>query len=95
MPSSSHRFFFFLSTYIIHLHLVSLFCSRPLTLLPIQRCQNDIIALKEQLSSYALQVCSTCILEDEENHSWADPRPFFEVKSCLPAPHFKNNLLVQ
>ncbi|TNM89764.1 hypothetical protein fugu_003998 [Takifugu bimaculatus] len=54
----------------------------PLTLLPIQRCQNDIVALQNQLSGYASQVCSTCILEDEENHSWADPKPFFEGERC-------------
>lgn len=56
---------------------------RPLTLLPIQKCQDTVEALREQLTSYSIQVCSTCILQDEESHHWADPKPFYEVK-CFP-----------
>lgn len=52
---------------------------RPLTLLPIQKYQDTVEALKEQLTSYCIQVCSTCILQDAESHHWADPKPFYEV----------------
>ncbi|XP_040898479.1 uncharacterized protein KIAA0825 homolog [Toxotes jaculatrix] len=50
----------------------------PLTLLPIQKYQDTVYALKDQLTSYCVQVCSTCILQDPESHHWADPKPFFE-----------------
>lgn len=62
--------------------------SRPLTLLPIQRCQDTIVALKNQLTSYASQVCSTCILEDVDTHYWADPKPFYEVSFLSFYPTF-------
>lgn len=52
---------------------------RPLTLLPIQRYQDTVDALKDQLTSYCVQVCSTCILQDAESNHWADPKPFYEV----------------
>nr|XP_046243006.1 uncharacterized protein KIAA0825 homolog isoform X2 [Scatophagus argus] len=50
----------------------------PLTLLPIQKCQETVEALKDQLTSYCIQVCFTCILQDAESHHWADPKPFYE-----------------
>ncbi|XP_068166726.1 uncharacterized protein KIAA0825 homolog isoform X2 [Antennarius striatus] len=53
-----------------------------LTLLPIQKCQNTVEELKDQLTSYCIQVCSTCILQDEESHQWADPKPFYEGERC-------------
>lgn len=56
---------------------------RPLTLLPIQKCQDMVEALRDQLTSYCIQVCSTCILQDAESHHWADPRPFYEVNYPL------------
>ncbi|XP_068594737.1 uncharacterized protein KIAA0825 homolog [Brachionichthys hirsutus] len=49
-----------------------------LTLLPIQKCQNTLEELKDQLTSYCIQVCLTCILQDEESHQWANPKPFYE-----------------
>ncbi|KAM7416505.1 hypothetical protein PAMA_018520 [Pampus argenteus] len=50
----------------------------PLTLLPIQKYQDTVEALRDQLTSYCIQVCSTCILQDAESHHWADPKPFYE-----------------
>ena len=41
-------------------------------------------ALRDQLTSYSFQVCSTSLLQDAESHHWADPKPFYEV--CDP-PH--------
>lgn len=57
--------------------------SRPLTLLPIQKCQDTVEALRERLTSYSIHVCSTSILQDEESHHWADPKPFYEVGYLL------------
>ncbi|KAM3610859.1 uncharacterized protein V6R79_009706 [Siganus canaliculatus] len=54
----------------------------PLTLLPIQKCQETVDALRDQLISYCVQVCSTCILQDAESHHWADPKPFYEGERC-------------
>lgn len=54
---------------------------RPLTLLPIQKYQDTAVALKDQFTSYCVQVCSTCILQDAESHHWADSKPFYEVKT--------------
>ncbi|XP_023129482.2 uncharacterized protein KIAA0825 homolog isoform X1 [Amphiprion ocellaris] len=54
----------------------------PLTLLPIQKCQETVEALKDQLTGYCIQVCSTCILQDAESHHWADPKPFYEGERC-------------
>nr|XP_020450251.1 uncharacterized protein KIAA0825 homolog [Monopterus albus] len=49
-----------------------------LTLLPIQKYQETVNALKEQLSHYCIQVCFMCILQDAESHNWADSKPFYE-----------------
>ncbi|XP_055367213.1 uncharacterized protein KIAA0825 homolog isoform X2 [Betta splendens] len=54
----------------------------PLTLLPVQKYQDTAVALKEQLTSYCVQVCLTCILQDAESHHWADPKPFYEGERC-------------
>uniref|UniRef100_A0A3B4Y314 KIAA0825 n=1 Tax=Seriola lalandi dorsalis TaxID=1841481 RepID=A0A3B4Y314_SERLL len=54
----------------------------PLTLLPIQKYRDTVDALKDQLTSYCVQVCSTCILQDAESHHWADPKPFYEGERC-------------
>ncbi|KAM8760635.1 uncharacterized protein KIAA0825 homolog isoform 2-T2 [Acanthopagrus schlegelii] len=54
----------------------------PLTLLPIQKCHETVEALRDQLTSYCIQVCSTCILQDAESHHWADPKPFYEGERC-------------
>ncbi|XP_078106613.1 uncharacterized protein KIAA0825 homolog isoform X1 [Sander vitreus] len=54
----------------------------PLTLLPVQKYQDTVEALRDQLSSYCIQVCSTCILQDAESHHWADPKPFYEGERC-------------
>ncbi|XP_038125801.1 uncharacterized protein KIAA0825 homolog isoform X1 [Cyprinodon tularosa] len=54
----------------------------PLTLLPIQRYHETVEALREQLTSYCIQVCLTCILQDAESHDWADPKPFYEGDRC-------------
>ncbi|KAM4578924.1 uncharacterized protein KIAA0825 homolog [Fundulus diaphanus] len=54
----------------------------PLTLLPIQRYHEIAEALREQLTSYCIQVCLTCILQDAESHDWADPKPFYEGERC-------------
>ncbi|XP_061133735.1 uncharacterized protein KIAA0825 homolog isoform X1 [Syngnathus typhle] len=53
-----------------------------LSLLPVQKYQQSVEALKDQLSSYCLQVCSTCVLQDAESHHWADPKPFYEGERC-------------
>uniref|UniRef100_A0A8C6WXI5 KIAA0825 n=1 Tax=Neogobius melanostomus TaxID=47308 RepID=A0A8C6WXI5_9GOBI len=55
---------------------------RPLTLLPIQKCQDVAETLKEQLTTYCIQVCSTCLLQDAESHQWDDPKPFYEGERC-------------
>nr|XP_019949157.1 PREDICTED: uncharacterized protein KIAA0825 homolog [Paralichthys olivaceus] len=54
----------------------------PLTLLPIQKYQETVDALKNQLTSYCVQVCTLCILHDAESHNWADPKPFYEGERC-------------
>ncbi|XP_056275657.1 uncharacterized protein KIAA0825 homolog isoform X2 [Pseudoliparis swirei] len=54
----------------------------PLTLLPVQKCQDTVEAFRDQLTSYCIQVCSTCILQDAESHHWADPKPFYEGERC-------------
>ncbi|XP_051279687.1 uncharacterized protein KIAA0825 homolog isoform X1 [Dicentrarchus labrax] len=54
----------------------------PLTLLPIQKYQDTVVALRHQLTSYCMQVCSTCILQDAESHYWDDPKPFYEGERC-------------
>ncbi|KAK9522617.1 hypothetical protein VZT92_019067 [Zoarces viviparus] len=54
----------------------------PLTLLPIQKYQDTVEALRDQLTTYCIQVCSTCILQDAESHHWADPKPFYEGERC-------------
>ncbi|XP_068461440.1 uncharacterized protein KIAA0825 homolog isoform X3 [Clinocottus analis] len=54
----------------------------PLTMLPIQKYQDTVEALIEQLTTYCIQVCSTCILQDAESHHWADPKPFYEGERC-------------
>ncbi|XP_074494372.1 uncharacterized protein KIAA0825 homolog isoform X2 [Sebastes fasciatus] len=54
----------------------------PLTLLPIQKYQDTVEALRDQLTSYCIHVCSTCILQDAESHHWADPKPFYEGERC-------------
>ncbi|XP_061673922.1 uncharacterized protein KIAA0825 homolog isoform X2 [Syngnathoides biaculeatus] len=53
-----------------------------LSLLPVQKYQQAIEALKDQLSSYCIEVCSTCVLLDAESHHWADPKPFYEGERC-------------
>ncbi|CAL8248755.1 unnamed protein product [Merluccius merluccius] len=54
----------------------------PLTLLPIQRYKDMAEALRDQLTSYSVQVCSTSILHDAESHYWTDPKPFYEGERC-------------
>uniref|UniRef100_UPI0037E8A58D uncharacterized protein KIAA0825 homolog n=1 Tax=Semicossyphus pulcher TaxID=241346 RepID=UPI0037E8A58D len=54
----------------------------PLTLLPVQKYHETVEALREQLISYCVQVCATCILQDAESHHWADPKPFYEGERC-------------
>ncbi|XP_077417736.1 uncharacterized protein KIAA0825 homolog isoform X1 [Vanacampus margaritifer] len=53
-----------------------------LSLLPVQKYQQAVEALKDQLSSYCIQVCSTCVLQDAESHHWADSKPFYEGERC-------------
>ncbi|KAL7392198.1 hypothetical protein ABVT39_021043 [Epinephelus coioides] len=54
----------------------------PLTLLPIQKYQDTVEALRDQLTSYCIHICSTCLLQDAESHHWADPKPFYEGERC-------------
>ncbi|XP_071783596.2 uncharacterized protein KIAA0825 homolog [Centroberyx gerrardi] len=54
----------------------------PLTLLPIQKYHDTAEALREQLTSYCVQVCSASILHDAESHHWTDPKPFYEGERC-------------
>ncbi|XP_029367115.1 uncharacterized protein KIAA0825 homolog [Echeneis naucrates] len=54
----------------------------PLTLMPIQKYREMVDAVKNQLTSYCVQVCYTCILQDAESHHWADPKPFYEGERC-------------
>ncbi|RVE68322.1 hypothetical protein OJAV_G00090880 [Oryzias javanicus] len=54
----------------------------PVTLLPIQKFQDTIEGLREQLTSYCIQVCLTSIFHDPESHDWADPKPFYEGERC-------------
>ncbi|XP_069555977.1 uncharacterized protein KIAA0825 homolog [Brachyistius frenatus] len=54
----------------------------PLTLLPIQKYQDTVEAIREQLTCYCIQVCSSCLLQDAESHHWADPKPFYEGERC-------------
>ncbi|XP_041644003.1 uncharacterized protein KIAA0825 homolog [Cheilinus undulatus] len=63
-------------------HPHSTVAKAPLTLLPIQKYHDTMEALREQLTSYSFQVCSTCILQDAESHHWADPKPFYEGERC-------------
>ncbi|XP_047448436.1 uncharacterized protein KIAA0825 homolog isoform X2 [Mugil cephalus] len=54
----------------------------PLTLLPIQKFRDTVEAMREQLTGYCIQICSTCIFQDAESHNWADPKPFYEGERC-------------
>ncbi|XP_072288852.1 uncharacterized protein KIAA0825 homolog [Eucyclogobius newberryi] len=54
----------------------------PLTLLPIQKCQDVAETIREQLTTYGIQVCSTCLLQDAESYHWDDPKPFDEGERC-------------
>uniref|UniRef100_A0AAV2MRP5 KIAA0825 n=1 Tax=Knipowitschia caucasica TaxID=637954 RepID=A0AAV2MRP5_KNICA len=54
----------------------------PLTLLPIQKCQDAAETIRGQLTTYCIQVCSTCILQEVESHYWDDPKPFDEGERC-------------
>ncbi|KAJ8414941.1 hypothetical protein AAFF_G00024640 [Aldrovandia affinis] len=54
----------------------------PLSLLPIQKCQELTGALQEHLTGYCVQACTTCILQDPESHHWGDPKPFYEGERC-------------
>ncbi|XP_045082705.1 uncharacterized protein KIAA0825 homolog [Coregonus clupeaformis] len=54
----------------------------PMTLLPIQRYQDVTEGLREQLTSYCVQVCTSTLLQDAESHHWADPKPFYEGDRC-------------
>ncbi|KAM6930280.1 uncharacterized protein KIAA0825 homolog [Xenentodon cancila] len=54
----------------------------PLTLLPIQHYHDTVVALRDQLTSYCVQICLTCILQDAESHDWMDPKPFYEGERC-------------
>ncbi|XP_054629788.1 uncharacterized protein KIAA0825 homolog isoform X2 [Dunckerocampus dactyliophorus] len=53
-----------------------------LSLLPVQKYQETVEALKVQLNSYCVQVCLTCVLQDAESHHWNDPKPFYEGEHC-------------
>ncbi|XP_030593401.1 uncharacterized protein KIAA0825 homolog [Archocentrus centrarchus] len=53
-----------------------------LTPLPVQKYKDTVEAMREQLISYCVQVCYTCILQDAESHHWADPKPFYEGERC-------------
>ncbi|KAG7254708.1 hypothetical protein CRUP_029340, partial [Coryphaenoides rupestris] len=61
-----------------HARLGRLWSARPLTLLPIQRFKDMAEALRDQLTSYSVQVCAGSLLHDAESHHWADPKPFYE-----------------
>ncbi|XP_034152494.1 uncharacterized protein KIAA0825 homolog isoform X2 [Esox lucius] len=54
----------------------------PLTLLPIQRYLDVTEGLREQLTSYCGQVCSSTILQDAESHDWAHTKTFYEGERC-------------
>uniref|UniRef100_A0A1A8JAT7 KIAA0825 n=2 Tax=Nothobranchius TaxID=28779 RepID=A0A1A8JAT7_NOTKU len=54
----------------------------PLTLLPLQKYQETVKALKEQLTHYCIQVCTSSLFHDAESHNWADPKPFYEGERC-------------
>uniref|UniRef100_A0A668TTM9 KIAA0825 n=1 Tax=Oreochromis aureus TaxID=47969 RepID=A0A668TTM9_OREAU len=53
-----------------------------LTPLPVQKYKDTVEAMREQLTSYCIQACYTCILQDAESHHWADPKPFYEGERC-------------
>nr|XP_023674098.1 uncharacterized protein KIAA0825 homolog isoform X2 [Paramormyrops kingsleyae] len=54
----------------------------PLSLLPIQRCQELTEALQDQLTQYCIQTCATSIFQDAEAHHWGDTKPFYEGERC-------------
>uniref|UniRef100_A0A3P9AA19 KIAA0825 n=1 Tax=Esox lucius TaxID=8010 RepID=A0A3P9AA19_ESOLU len=60
----------------------SMWPCRPLTLLPIQRYLDVTEGLREQLTSYCGQVCSSTILQDAESHDWAHTKTFYEGERC-------------
>ncbi|KAM9391487.1 uncharacterized protein KIAA0825 homolog [Pholidichthys leucotaenia] len=53
-----------------------------LTPIPIQKFHDTVVAIRDQLNSYCIQVCSTSILQDAESHHWTDPKPFYEGERC-------------
>ncbi|KAJ8285478.1 hypothetical protein GJAV_G00027250 [Gymnothorax javanicus] len=55
---------------------------KSLSLLPIQRCQELTEVLRDHLTGYCIQTCTTCVLHDAESHHWADPKPFYEGERC-------------
>ncbi|KAM9810959.1 uncharacterized protein KIAA0825 homolog [Neosynchiropus ocellatus] len=65
-----------------HSRLKGLTPKVPLTLLPIQKYQDTVKAIRDQLTGYCFHVCATCVLQDAESHYWADPKPFYEGERC-------------
>ncbi|KAM8866056.1 uncharacterized protein KIAA0825 homolog [Synchiropus picturatus] len=65
-----------------HSRLKGLTPKVPLTLLPIQKYQDTIKTIRDQLTGYCFHVCATCVLQDAESHYWADPKPFYEGERC-------------
>ncbi|MGH0178551.1 UNVERIFIED_CONTAM: hypothetical protein FKN15_078015 [Acipenser sinensis] len=53
---------------------------KPLFPLSVQRYQELISALQDQVTSYCVTVCTTSILQDPESHHWGDPKVFYEVR---------------
>ncbi|XP_058843423.1 uncharacterized protein KIAA0825-like isoform X1 [Acipenser ruthenus] len=55
---------------------------KPLFPLSVQRYQELISALQDQVTSYCVTVCTTSILQDPESHHWGDPKVFYEGERC-------------
>ncbi|XP_018614746.2 uncharacterized protein KIAA0825 homolog isoform X1 [Scleropages formosus] len=54
----------------------------PLSLLPVQKCQDLTEALYDHLVGYSVNVCAVSILQDPEAHHWGDAKPFYEGERC-------------
>ncbi|KPP78012.1 hypothetical protein Z043_102516, partial [Scleropages formosus] len=65
----------------------------PLSLLPVQKCQDLTEALYDHLVGYSVNVCAVSILQDPEAHHWGDAKPFYEVQilGSPPSPLFSGD----
>ncbi|XP_069081527.1 uncharacterized protein KIAA0825 homolog isoform X2 [Pleurodeles waltl] len=55
---------------------------KSLFLVPVQRYQEFISALRSHITNYCVTVCATSVLQDAESHHWEDRKAFYEGERC-------------